>query len=146
MLAKPDKCLNNPGNLRPYLHGVIRGQARGKMALTRLEWHLENIDQLAHTLIGFRKHVSAQDVAFMIHEVVYATPSAVQLRTIVAIDIKKAFDSPTDRHHATPGGDKPSRSYDSVHQTFLTNRTMRIPGPDGQPSERSPYIEEPPSV
>lgn len=62
------------------------------MVLTRLEGHLENTDQLAHTLIGFRKHVCTEGAALMTHEEEYATPSAVELRTIVEVDIK-TFDN-----------------------------------------------------
>ena len=64
-----------------------------KMALHRLQWHLEHHEHLAPTMVGFRQHVSTQDVARRIRSDVYDYKSTAQLRTIVGVDIHKAFDN-----------------------------------------------------
>ncbi|KAM7289705.1 hypothetical protein ISCGN_029833 [Ixodes scapularis] len=144
MLPKRGKLPNTPANLRPISKTSCMGKLMEKMALNRLEWHLEATNQLAHTLVGFRKHVSAQDVAKMIKEQVYDNPSTVQQRTIVAVDLKRAFDNVT--HEAilrnlreTNPGNRMCRYV----KNFLKDRTVRILDPEGQPSE--PFIREPSS-
>lgn len=139
MLPKPGKLPNTPANLRPISKTSCMGKLMEKMALNRLEWHLEATNQLAHTLVGFRKHVSTQDVAKMIKEQVYDNPSTVQQRTIVAVDLKRAFDNVTHEailrnlRETNPG----NRMYRYV-KNFLKDRTVRILDPEGQPSEPYP--------
>lgn len=58
------------------------GKLMEKLVLTRLEWHLENTQQLTPTLSGFLKHVSTQDVTKRMRGEVYDVPSTAQLRTI----------------------------------------------------------------
>lgn len=93
LIPKSGKPPNTPANLRPISMTSCVGKVMEKMVLARLEWHLENNGHLPPTMVGFLKHVSTQDVAKRIHEDVYAQPSAAQLRTIVGVDIKKAFDN-----------------------------------------------------
>ncbi|KAM7289396.1 hypothetical protein ISCGN_029525 [Ixodes scapularis] len=126
MLPKPGKLPNTPANLRPISKTSCMGKLMEKMALNRLEWHLEATNQLAHTLVGFRKHVSTQDVAKMIKEQVYDNPSTVQQRTIVAVDLKRAFDNVTHEailrnlRKTNPG----NRMYRYV-KNFLKDRTVK---------------------
>ncbi|KAM7284500.1 hypothetical protein ISCGN_001594 [Ixodes scapularis] len=126
MLPKPGKLPNTPANLRPISKTSCMGKLMEKMALNRLEWHLEVTNQLVHTLVGIRKHVSTQDVAKMIKEQVYDNPSTVQQRTIVAVDLKRAFDNVTHEailrnlRETNPG----NRMYRYV-KNFLKDRTLR---------------------
>ncbi|KAM7284815.1 hypothetical protein ISCGN_001909 [Ixodes scapularis] len=126
MLPKPGKLPNTPANLRPISKTSCMGKLMEKMALNRLEWHLDATNQLAHTLVRFRRHVSTQDVAKMIKEQVYDNPSRIQQRTIVAVDIKRAFDNVTHKailrnlRETNPG----NRIYRYV-KNFLKDRTQR---------------------
>ncbi|KAM7310914.1 hypothetical protein ISCGN_007822 [Ixodes scapularis] len=126
MLPKPGKLPNTPANLRPISKTSCMGKLMEKMALNRLEWHLEATNELAHSLVGFRKHVSTQDVAKMIKEQVYDNPSTVQQRTIVAVDLKRAFDNVMleailrNLRETNPG----NRMYRYV-KNFLKDRTFR---------------------
>ncbi|XP_050033298.1 uncharacterized protein [Dermacentor andersoni] len=105
------------------------------MALTRLEWHLESQGHLPDTLIGFRRHVCAQDVALQITTDVYDHPSSAQLRTIVGVDIKRAFDNVLhqaiiDNLAATKPGERMVRYVCA----FPSARQVRFLGRDTQPS------------
>ncbi|XP_075534068.1 uncharacterized protein LOC142567803 [Dermacentor variabilis] len=105
------------------------------MALTRLEWHLVSQGHLPDTLIGFRRHVCAQDVALQITTDVYDHPSSAQLRTIVGVDIKRAFDNIL--HHAiidNLAATKPQERMVRYVYGFLSARQVRFLGPDTQPS------------
>ncbi|KAM7306284.1 hypothetical protein ISCGN_010015 [Ixodes scapularis] len=125
MLPKPGKLPNTPANLRPISKTSCMGKLMEKMALNRLEWHLEATNQLPHTLVGFRKHVSTQDVAKMIKEQVYDNPSTVQQRTIVAVDLKKAFDNVT--HEAILRNLRETNPRNRMYRyvkNFLKDRTL----------------------
>lgn len=98
-----------------------------KMVLERLEWHLEGLQLLPETMIGFRKHVSTQDAMLRIKNQVFDLPSTAQLRTIVGVDMQRAFDSVTHRAilenlKATKPG---PRVYNYV-KDFLSERTVKV--------------------
>lgn len=58
---------------------------------------MENHNVLHNTMTGFRKDVCTQDTMLRICEDVYEITSTLQLRTIAAVDIPKAFDTVTHR-------------------------------------------------
>lgn len=55
-------------------------------------WYLEDRDLLAPTLYGFRRGLSTQDVLARLKQDVLDSNSA-HPRAVVAVDIRKAFDS-----------------------------------------------------
>ncbi|KAG0411692.1 hypothetical protein HPB47_011174 [Ixodes persulcatus] len=81
LLPKPGKSAVTPTNLRPIYMTLWIGKLTENMVLNRLDWHLEAGDHLPHTHIGFRRHVSTQDIVFRIQGDVFAHPSTTQLRT-----------------------------------------------------------------
>lgn len=110
-----------------------------KLILNRLDWYLETGNHLPHTLIGFRRHVCTEGVAFRIQEDVFAHPSTAQLHTIVGVYLKKAFNNVThaailyNLQETQPG----SRLFNYI-KDFLSKRTAQTIRPDGQPSPPSP--------
>ncbi|KAG0411911.1 hypothetical protein HPB47_010937 [Ixodes persulcatus] len=63
------------------------------MALARIQWHLDKEDRLHHCQTGFRSGLSTQDNFLMLHHDVLTNPSSIQPKTVVAVDVQKAFDS-----------------------------------------------------
>lgn len=63
-----------------------------RMVLQRLQNHLEEMNIIPFNIIGFRQHLSTQDALLALHEEVTAEPSSAQLKAILAVDLKKAFD------------------------------------------------------
>lgn len=63
------------------------------MALYRIQHILENNDTFHYTQTGFRRHLGTEDSLLMIYTNVLKTPSEVYLRILVAVAVKKAFDS-----------------------------------------------------
>lgn len=91
LIPKPGKPLT-PQNLRPISLTSCTGKLLERMVLTRLEWHLETNNILPPTLTGFRHHISTQDTHLRLHHDILEQPSSAQLRCILALDIRKAFD------------------------------------------------------
>lgn len=60
--------------------------------MERFEWHSTH-NYLSDAFTGFHRQVSIQDMAFRIHEDVSARLSTAQLRTLVGVGPKKAFDN-----------------------------------------------------
>ncbi|KAG0445305.1 hypothetical protein HPB47_017032 [Ixodes persulcatus] len=93
-IPKPGKPLNTLQNLRPISLTSNLCEILEKMVQTRLSWILETRGDLHRMQTGFRPGLSTQDSLEMIHQDVYEKPQFKrQLRTIVALDIKKTFDS-----------------------------------------------------
>lgn len=65
------------------------------MLLYGLQHYIEINDVLHPFQIGFRPHASAQDTVLLLHEHILLPTSTVQTRTVVGIDIKRAFDTVT---------------------------------------------------
>ncbi|KAG0440127.1 hypothetical protein HPB47_016392 [Ixodes persulcatus] len=63
------------------------------MALYRFQHILENNGTFHYTHTGFQRHLRTQDSLLMIYTDVLETPSKVDLRIVVAVHVKKAFDS-----------------------------------------------------
>lgn len=74
---------------------ILYRQGSRKMALKRLEWHLEQTNALHHTMMGFLKQVTTQWCSLRLQQEVFGPSSQTQTRTIVGIDIHKVFDSAT---------------------------------------------------
>lgn len=64
-----------------------------RMVLARLTWHLETHDRLHPMQTGFRPHLSTQDSLAMIHKEITEKAPKQTPCILVALDIKKAFDS-----------------------------------------------------
>lgn len=96
-IPKTGKPSDKVSNFRPISLTSCIGKLMEKMVLERLEWHLEGLQLLPETMIGFRKHVSTQDAMLRIKNQVFDLPSTAQLRTIVGVDMQRAFDSVTHR-------------------------------------------------
>ncbi|EEC13472.1 reverse transcriptase, putative [Ixodes scapularis] len=62
-IPKPGKLSTTVTNLRPIFMESCRSKLMEKMALQRLEWPLEHHGHFAPIVVGFRQHVSTQDVA-----------------------------------------------------------------------------------
>lgn len=79
-------------NLRPISLTSCVGKLMERIVLNRLLIHLEQSQHLPHNLIGYRHHLSTQDVLLQLHEEITKETSSAQLKAILAIDLKKAFD------------------------------------------------------
>ncbi|KAM7284950.1 uncharacterized protein ISCGN_031948 [Ixodes scapularis] len=126
-IPKPGKTPTEITNLRPISLTSCVGKLMEKMVLRRLEWHLHNQGTFHQTMTGFRRHVSTQDTMLRIKQDVYDYPSTAQTRTIIGIDIRKAFDNVS--HQAI--FDKiaeisPGKRLEAYIRSFLSNRTIRI--------------------
>lgn len=66
-IPKPGKPPNQINNLRPISLTSCVGKLMERMALNRLQWHLETTDSLAYTMTGFQSHVSTQDAMLRIY-------------------------------------------------------------------------------
>lgn len=91
-IPKPGKPANCITNLRPISLTSCVSKLMERMALNRLNWHLENSSAFPYTMTGFRSHISTQDTMLRISEDVYQNHSLVQTRVIAGVDIHKAFD------------------------------------------------------
>lgn len=127
VIPKPGKRPDSLTNLRPISLTSCVGKVMEKMILTRYEWHLDNHKLLPATLIGFRRHVSAQDAALLIKQDVYSQSSRVQTRTLVGLDIHKAFDN--IKHAALLEkvyDTQPGRCFADYIRSFLSDRQVQI--------------------
>lgn len=92
-IPKAGKPLTEVGNLRPISLTSNICKLAERMLLYRVQWHLETQGRLHHCQVGFRPGMSTQDVMMRIYEDVLKEPSRVQPRTVVGVDVKKAFDT-----------------------------------------------------
>ncbi|KAM7315877.1 hypothetical protein ISCGN_005660 [Ixodes scapularis] len=92
-IPKSGKPNNDIQNLRPISLTSNLCKVMERMVLARITWILESHNRLHPMQTGFRPHLSTQDSLAMIHNDITKFQPTVQPRTIVAIDIKKAFDS-----------------------------------------------------
>lgn len=130
MIPKPGKP-PSISNLRPISLTSCAGKLMEKMVLARLEWLLEHKNALHYTQTGFRHSVSTQDTLLRIYHDTLSFPSTAQLRTILGLDIHKAFDNVqhapilTNLHSLNCG----EKMYKYI-TNFLTERTasFQIPG------------------
>ena len=80
-------------NMRPISLTSNICKLTERMALHRIQTTLENNGTFHFTQTGFRRHLGTQDSLLMLYNDVLETPSRVDPRVIVAVDVKKAFDS-----------------------------------------------------
>ncbi|KAM7285205.1 hypothetical protein ISCGN_032163 [Ixodes scapularis] len=83
-------------NVRPISLTSCVGKLMEHVVLTRLNNHMENRGLYPHTMIGFRPHLSTQDVMLQIkHQRLDARGRAAGLKAILGLDLTKAFDNVT---------------------------------------------------
>lgn len=92
-IPKPGKLATTLANMRPISLTSNLCKLTERMALYRIQHILENNGTFHYTQTGFRRHLGTQDSLLMIYTDVLETPSKVDPRIVVAIDVKKAFDS-----------------------------------------------------
>ncbi|KAG0444228.1 hypothetical protein HPB47_014025 [Ixodes persulcatus] len=93
-IPKPGKTPHAIANLRPISLTSNLSKVLERMVTGRLQWILETTGALHPMQTGLRPQMSTQDSLVMIHHDLYERHlSNFQLRTLVAIDLRKAFDS-----------------------------------------------------
>ncbi|KAG0410435.1 hypothetical protein HPB47_012454 [Ixodes persulcatus] len=92
-IPKPGKPPTTMRNLRPISLTSNICKLMERMALARIQWHLDKEDRQHHCQTGFRSGLSTQDNFLMLHHDVLADASSIQPKTVVAVDVQKAFDS-----------------------------------------------------
>lgn len=91
MIPKPGKQVALD-NLRPISLTSCVGKVLEHAVLNRVTDFLEDRDVFPHTMLGFRRNLSAQDALLQLkHHIVDDTTSST--KAILGLDIKKAFDS-----------------------------------------------------
>ncbi|XP_049275453.1 putative nicotine oxidoreductase [Rhipicephalus sanguineus] len=92
-IPKAGKAVNTE-NLRPISLTSCTGKLMETMVRDRLSPYLESKGFFADTMLGFRPHMSAQDVLLQLHRAVIQ-PTAMQHndKAILALDLKGAFDN-----------------------------------------------------
>ncbi|KAG0438026.1 hypothetical protein HPB47_017181 [Ixodes persulcatus] len=91
LIPKPGKKLDLD-NLRPISITSCLGKLMEHVVLNRLQPYLEETNFYSNTMFGFRKHLSAQDVFLQLKEDVLQPAKRGRDQTILALDIKGAFD------------------------------------------------------
>lgn len=134
MIPKPGKppSLNN---LRPISLTSCVGKTMERMVLDRFQEHLEATAFLPHTQIGFRSHVSTQDL-FLLLQHTFLSPSSCQVHALVTVDVRKAFDNISHDHIlASVRETECGQNLYTYIQNFLKDRTacFRIGGELSQP-------------
>ncbi|KAM7314895.1 hypothetical protein ISCGN_004679 [Ixodes scapularis] len=92
-IPKPGKPPNELTNLRPISLTSNLCKLTERMVLERLMWHIERNYPLHPHQLGFRHGMSTQDILLMLRHQVLDAYSKVQTRTVVAVDVRKAFDT-----------------------------------------------------
>ncbi|KAH9384415.1 hypothetical protein HPB48_026422 [Haemaphysalis longicornis] len=62
-----------------------------RIAIHRIQQHLEDSEALPQSMIGYGSWLSTQDTLFRIYEDILQSRSSAQLKAILAIDLTKAF-------------------------------------------------------
>lgn len=125
-IPKPNKTPHEIANLRPISLTSCPGKLMERMALSRLLWKQDMTYPVDPRVIGFRKHMSTQDAMLALQDV-YTEYSTSQLRAIVGLDIKGAFDHVA--HEAVLEGlreIRPGQKLYNYVRNFLTDRTVSV--------------------
>ncbi|XP_037518279.1 uncharacterized protein LOC119395058 [Rhipicephalus sanguineus] len=126
MIPKPNKPFSIE-NLRPISLTSCVGKLFEHMVHNRLTPYLEDKGYFPNTMFGFRQHLSTQDIFLLLKEDLIDHLSTKSKSSIVAIDIKGAFDNVShdailcNLEHLDCG----SRIYNYV-RNFLTHRTATV--------------------
>ncbi|KAM7302421.1 uncharacterized protein ISCGN_017938 [Ixodes scapularis] len=91
MIHKPGKQVTID-NLRPISLTSCVGKVIEQAVLTRVTDYLEDSDVFSHTVLGFRRNLTTQDVMLQLkHQIVDDTSSST--KAILGLDLKKASDN-----------------------------------------------------
>lgn len=128
MIPKPGKKPQLDA-LRPISLTSCAGKLMEHIILTRLNKHMDDQTLYPHTMVGFRPHLSTQDIMLQLkYQIIEGEGcSKLDTRAILGLDLTKAFDN--IKHEAIltsleqMGVGK--RTYAYV-QNFLTDRTAQI--------------------
>lgn len=125
-IPKPGKKLTIE-NLRPISLTSCVGKLLEHVVLARLQTYTDAHHLLPHTMLGFRPHLSTQDVLLQLHHDLLDPPTFSDTKALLSLDLHKAFDHVS--HSAilaelaalNPG----TRTYNYI-RAFLTARTAEI--------------------
>uniref|UniRef100_A0A023FIQ1 Putative rte all n=1 Tax=Amblyomma cajennense TaxID=34607 RepID=A0A023FIQ1_AMBCJ len=126
MIPKSGKTPNLE-NLRPISLTSCLGKVYERVVHHRLQTHLEDNELMQHTMFGFRKYLSTQDLLLQIKEEVLTTVPKYGENILLALNLKAAFDNVS--HRAVLEGLSKlgcgQRIFNYV-KAFLNNRTATI--------------------
>ncbi|KAM7305491.1 hypothetical protein ISCGN_015388 [Ixodes scapularis] len=128
MIPKPGKRPELEA-LRPISLTSCVGKLMEHVSLNRLNNYMERKQLFPHTMIGFRPHLSTQDIMLRLkHEIIDGEQSSrLDTRAILGLDITKAFDNV--KHDAVLENMEMlgvgARTHDYI-QDFLNDRTAQI--------------------
>lgn len=126
LIPKPGKPLT-PNNLRPISLTSCVGKLLEHMVHNRLVPHIEENCYFPDTMYGFRPHLSTQDILLQIKEELLDNLSNHSKQSLLAIDIKGAFDNVT--HEAICRGLASTNCGKHMYEyvvSFLTARTATV--------------------
>ncbi|KAM7291275.1 hypothetical protein ISCGN_027848 [Ixodes scapularis] len=92
-IPKPGRTPKQLTDMRPISLTSHVGKLMERMALMRLEWHIEANNVLHPYQTGFRRGLSTQDSLALFAEDLAGKHPRYDIKIAVAIDVKKAFDS-----------------------------------------------------
>ncbi|KAG0415201.1 hypothetical protein HPB47_007649 [Ixodes persulcatus] len=127
-IPKPGKTPHAIANLRPISLTSNLCKVLERMVIARLQWIFETAGALHPMQTGFRPHMSTQDSLLMIYHDLYERRLfKSQPRTLVTIDLRKAFDSVP---HSTLVAAAQRRGIQgrplNFIKTFLQERTYQV--------------------
>lgn len=125
-IPKPGKSLDIQ-NLRPISLTSCLGKLFEHVILNRIQTHMEKHHLFPDTMIGFRPHLSTQDIMLRISEEVVNPLHNKHTRAILALDLTKAFDN--IEHEAITAALSALQVGERTHsyiKAFLSNRTAEI--------------------
>ncbi|KAM7290292.1 uncharacterized protein ISCGN_026937 [Ixodes scapularis] len=92
-IPKPGKLLDRIENMRPVSLTSNICKTMEKIVLRRIQWYLEKHERLDPRQTGIREAMGTQDSLRLLYEEVLAEKDKQDRRLVVALDIRKAFDS-----------------------------------------------------
>lgn len=125
-IPKPGKPLNSK-NLRPISLTSCVGKLFEHLVYNRLSPHVEDNGYFPDTMYGFRPHLSTQDILLQLKEEVLDDFNSHSKRSILALDIKGAFDNVS--HQAILQGLASTNCGERTFQyfvSFLTQHTATV--------------------
>ncbi|XP_042142358.1 uncharacterized protein LOC121833283 [Ixodes scapularis] len=93
-IPKPGKKPDCASNVRPISLTSVLSKLMERMVLARIDWIIEHKREVLHPAqTGFRKNLGTQDSLVLIREYLVNRPTHCHPQLLVAVDIKKAFDT-----------------------------------------------------